>query len=134
MSDETTPDADETVAEAEDRTTVNPTLGRCRGYEVSLAIRRDPAEAAYPDDFAVSVYVSQADDSNVQIARVDTAHGSTHADRLYLPAGDTARKHDDIDIETPEEAVRYFTETESAVSDPRWREYTKRYDDNHGLS
>lgn len=119
--------SEDTITEAENRSTENPTLGEYDGYEVNMAIRRVPDGARDPDEFAVNVYLPQAEADNVDIVRVDTAHGEVHADRLYLPEGHDRRRQDPIDIERPEEAVRYFTD------DERWRDWTERFEQNHGL-
>lgn len=117
----------DTVEEAENRDSENPTLGKHNGYEFNMAIRREPDGAKYPDEFAVNVYLPRDGHENVDIVRVDTAHGITHVDRLYLPDGHDRRKHDPINIEQPEEAVVYFTE------DGRWRDWVDRFESNHGL-
>lgn len=48
-----------------------------------LAARARPDFDA-PEEFAVTVYYNDAEtESNVEIARIDTAHGQTHFDKLY---------------------------------------------------
>ncbi|ERH13999.1 MAG: hypothetical protein J07HB67_00253 [halophilic archaeon J07HB67] len=92
-----------------------------------MAIRRIPGGAEYPDEFAVNVYIPRENADNIDIVRVDTAHGETHVDRFYLPEGHDRRKHDPIEINRPEEAVAYFTEG------GRWRNWVDRFESNHGL-
>lgn len=122
------PDQHDLIDDAEDRQTENPTLGTHLGYEVHLAIRREPTGARYPDDFAVNIYIPRDDGANVDIARVDTSGGTCHIDRLYLPTGNDQRKHDEgFSTSRPEGAVMYFTEQ------GRWRNWVERYDANHGL-
>lgn len=119
---------EKTIDEAENRQTENPTVGIEMGYEVSLAIRRVPAGALHPDDFAVNLYIAREKDENDSIARVDTSHGECHIDRLYLPNGHKLRKHDKgFQTDNPEGAVKYMTEED------RWREWVQRYEQNHGL-
>jgi hypothetical protein len=115
--------------EAEDRATENPSLGIVDGYEVHIAIRRDPEGAQIPDEFAVNLYIPQGPGDNIDIARVDTSRGTSHIDRLYLPEGDPQRKHDEgLHTLKPEGAVKYITEK------GRWRDWVRRFDENHGLS
>ncbi|GAA0539116.1 hypothetical protein ABNG02_14405 [Halorubrum ejinorense] len=116
------------IDEAEHRQTENPTVGTEMGYEVSLAIRRVPSGALYPDDFGVNLYIAQEGSDNIDIARVDTSHGDCHIDRLYLPQKHEQRKHDKgFQTDNPEGAVKYMTEED------RWRDWVRRYDKNHGL-
>ena len=123
--DDTTRDL---IDDASDRTTENPSLGTHLGYEVHIAIRRDPPGTTYPDDFAVTLYIPREDGTNVDIARVDTSGGLCHIDRLYLPEGHDQRKHDEgFSTLRPEGAVTYATDEE------RWREWVERYEQNHGL-
>lgn len=116
------------IHEAENRQTVNPTVGTEMGYEVSLAIRRVPAGALYPDDFGVNLYIAREGSDNIDIARVDTSHDGCHIDRLYLPDGHEQRHQDKgFQTQNPEGAVKYITEED------RWRDWVRRYDENHGL-
>jgi hypothetical protein len=116
------------IDEAENRQTTNPTVGTEMGYEVSLAIRREPPGARYPDDFGVNLYIAREGSDNIDIARVDTSHGGCHIDRLYLPE-EHDQRHQDTGFQTksPEGAVKYITD------DDRWRSWVRRYDENHGL-
>lgn len=122
-------DKDKTlIDEAENRATENPSLGTVDGYEVHIAIRREPEGEKEPDDFAVNLYIPQDDVDNIPIARVDTSHGLCHIDRLYLPEGHDQRKHDKgFQTKRPEGAVKYMTEN------GRWRDWVQRFDKNHGL-
>lgn len=116
------------IKDAEDRDTENPSLGTHLGYEVHIAVRREPEGERYPDDFAVNIYIPFEEHDNVDIARVDTSHGFCHIDREYLPTGHPQRKHDKgFQTDRPEGAVKYF------IDDGRWRDWVRRYQKNHGL-
>jgi len=116
------------IDDAADRQTENPTLGVEMGYEVSLAIEREPSGAIYPDDFGVNLYIAQKGTENIDIARIDTDHSGCHIDRLYLPTGHSQRREDyGFQTASPEGAVTYLTD------DDRWRDWIRRYDENHGL-
>jgi len=116
------------IDEAENRSTTNPAVGTEMGYEVSLAIRRVPPGALYPDDFGVNLYIAREGHDNIDVARVDTSHGVCHIDRLYLPDGHKQRRQDEgFQTQNPEGAVKYMTEED------RWRDWVQRYDENHGL-
>lgn len=121
-------DIDNLAGRAENRDTENPTLGTHLGYEVHISVRREPKGEAYPDDFAVNMYIPQADRNNIDIARVDTSRRPCHIDRMYLPRSHEKHKHDKgFQTSRPEGAVKYFTE------DDRWRDWVERYEENHGL-
>jgi hypothetical protein len=63
--------------------TVTYDLGRYRSRTYILH-GEDSSPHAPSDDFVVTVYYRDEErDENVEIARVDTAHGFTHFDRLY---------------------------------------------------
>ena len=116
------------IDDAEHRQTENPTLGTEMGYEVSLSIEREPSGAVYPDEFGVNLYIAQEGIDNIDIARVDTAHSGCHIDRFYLPTGHPQRQEDyGFQTESPEGAVKYITDND------RWRDWVRRYDENHGL-
>jgi len=116
------------IDDAEDRRTENPTVGVAMGYEVSLAIEREPSGAVYPDEFGVNLYIARNGTENIDIARIDTDHSGCHIDRLYLPTGHPQRLEDyGFQASSPEGAVTYITD------DDRWREWVQRYDQNHGL-
>ncbi|MDF9744754.1 hypothetical protein NDI89_04060 [Natrinema sp. S1CR25-10] len=70
--------------------------------------------------FAVTVYYSLSTRENVEIARVDTAHGFTHFDRLYRR--DQPKEPVEWDWQKAEEELR-----------ENWRRYAKSYDDAYGL-
>jgi len=58
-------------------------LGSYQGRTYLLRIRGEP-DCEQPDDFAVVLrYNSSANEDSTAIARVDTAHGHTHFDKLY---------------------------------------------------
>lgn len=58
-------------------------LGTYEGRRYFLGGRAEPT-AQRPEQFSVSVYYRDPETkSNVEIARVDTAHGYTHFDQLY---------------------------------------------------
>lgn len=58
-------------------------LGGYRNRRYFLRVRVEPDFDA-PEDFAVVVFYRVPErDETVEIARVDTAHGYTHFDRLY---------------------------------------------------
>lgn len=121
-------DPKNTIGRAEDRQTENPVVGVESGYEVSLAIRRDPPGSKYPDDFAVNLYIAQSNGENIDIARVDTSRIGCHIDRPYLPDGDPNQQHDKRFLtDRPEGAVAYM------IEDDRWRDWVQKYDQNHGL-
>lgn len=56
------------------------------------------------------------------IARVDTAHGAIHADRLYRRDEPTDF---DVDVDDVWDAAHYLTE--------RWKRYVEEYRKTHGL-
>jgi len=58
-------------------------LGSYRGQQYFLRVRATP-NFDTPDDFAVVIFYKDATaGENVQIVRVDQAHGFTHIDKLY---------------------------------------------------
>jgi len=59
-------------------------LGEYAGNRYHLAIRGEP-DLQSPDDFAVILYYKDAEtESEFEVARIDTSHGHTHLDKLYL--------------------------------------------------
>jgi hypothetical protein len=57
-------------------------LGIYAGNRYLLSVRADDFNE--PDDFCVTLYYKDAEtDENIEVARIDTAHGYTHIDRLY---------------------------------------------------
>ena len=116
------------VDSASTRASENPSLGTHLGHEVLLAIRRDPPNSVYPDEFAVNLYIPQEGGDNIDIATVDTTWPGLHIDRHYLPEGHEQRKHDTgLSVSNPAGAVKYMTDQQ------RWKEWVERYDENHGL-
>ena len=96
-------------------------LGTYRSRRYFLGRRAEPNEQA-PEEFAVVVYYRDAETKeNVEVARVDTAHGYTHFDRLYR----RDEKKDPVDW-TYWEAVEELIEN--------WRRYAEQYDETHGTS
>jgi hypothetical protein len=58
-------------------------LGSYQGRPYLLRIRGNPS-LQHPDEFAVVLrYKTSVSDDSTVIARVDTAHGYTHFDKLY---------------------------------------------------
>lgn len=58
-------------------------LGEYDGRPYFLAARARPS-LEEPDEFAVTVYYNDpTTETSVTVARIDTAHGYTHFDRLY---------------------------------------------------
>lgn len=132
MTKQKTVHRSESSQDEESQAGSNPTIGQYEGNEVSMSVRRKE-DVKCQERFAVNVYVSQGMNSeNDSIVRIDNSHGEVHIDRLYLPEDDPCRKHDEIDVETANEAIKHFVDTED-VEQARWKEFTKRYDENHGL-
>ncbi|WP_435065162.1 DUF7718 family protein [Halobaculum sp. EA56] len=87
-------------------------LGRYADREYFLSARARPGFED-PEEFAVVVhYNDPTTDESVQVARVDTAHGHVHIDRLYR----RGRPKDELDlnfwdaVEFVEERWRTFAE------------------------
>lgn len=58
-------------------------LGSYQGYQYFLRVRSTP-DFDTPEDFAVVIFYKDVDaGENVQIIRVDQAHGFSHIDRLH---------------------------------------------------
>lgn len=101
-------------------------IGRYEGLTVYLSIRADPSlDARAPEEFAVNLSVSRADGSNIDVARIDTAHAGVHYDRLYLPEDDPLRRDYGVDIVDYREPQRTLIEN--------WREHVEAYAKTHGL-
>lgn len=94
-------------------------LARYAGRLYHLSVRVVP-DFNDVEEFAVVVYYKQDDGSKVQIARIDTAHGRTHFDRLFLQDPDKK----DLD-------VSWYEAEEKLESN--WREYARQYEQNHGV-
>lgn len=76
----------------------------------------DSSPHAPPDDFVVTVYYRDEErDENVEIARVDTAHGFTHFDRLYRR-------------DTPKERVEWDFWDAMDHLDRNWRTYAETFE------
>lgn len=101
-------------------------LGRLRGRTVHLAVRASPSlEARAPEEFAVTVFVTNPDGSPIDIARIDTADAGVHFDRLYLPEAHPRRKDYGVTVLDYREAQRVLVEN--------WRGFVTAYDEHHGL-
>lgn len=82
-------------------------VGRYEGHTVLLSVLADPSlEADAPEESAVNLLVPRPDGSNVDVARIDTAHGGVHYDRLYLPEGHPRRRDYSVDVVDYREAQR----------------------------
>lgn len=93
-------------------------LGRWNGRPYFLVLRATP-HFEEVCSFAVVVYYNDPlSEKQVEIARIDTAHGFTHFDKLYR----RDRPKDPVEF-GPWEAVEHF--------DANWRRYADRYDDAH---
>jgi hypothetical protein len=94
-------------------------LGTYRGHEYLLRVRVEPSFDA-PEEFAGVVYHRDPDaGENVEIARIDTAHGFTHFDRLYRR--DQPKERVDWGLW---EAVRRLREN--------WRTYAESFEKREG--
>lgn len=110
----------------DDATQATQAIGEYEGRTVHLAVRADPSlDARAPEQFAVTLFIPRSDGSNVDIARIDTAHDGVHYDRLYLPEDDLLRKDYSVDIVDYREAQRVLVEN--------WRDHVATYEENHGL-
>lgn len=73
-----------------------------------------------PEDFAVVLgYNDSSDHSNEQVARVDTAHGTTHIHKLYRQG-------------QPRVDVAWGYWEAVAELEDRWRTYAESYEQTHG--
>lgn len=94
-------------------------LGTYRGRRYILRGRAEPTDKQ-PEEFAVTVYYRNAsNEESIEVARINTAHGSVHFDRLYH----REQPKDDIDLGYWE-AVTELMEN--------WRTYAKNYENAHG--
>lgn len=58
-------------------------LDEYRGRQYFLAIRGEP-DLESPDSFSATVYFNDAEqEERVEVARIDSAHGFVHLDKLY---------------------------------------------------
>lgn len=128
MTDDTPGAADGTIDDAPSEPDRVVTLGFHLGVRVQAAVSQHPPDARVPEEFAVNVFVPNADGRNVDVVRIDTAHAGCHVDRLYLPADDPRRRRDyGVTLFSPRGALRFL------VEDDRWRRFLERYAENHEL-
>lgn len=114
------------ILDERDGNQVTRPLGRHRGRTVHLAVRAHPSlEASAPEVFAVTLFISRPDGSNIDIARIDTADAGVHFDRLYLPRGHPLRKDYGIAVVDYRDAQRLLVEN--------WRAYVEAFEENHGF-
>lgn len=92
-------------------------LGNRDGRAYELTVRVSPSFDRVLD-FAVVVHYSSTGtaDREIQIARIDTAHGQTHFDRLYRRDQPKER----IDVDVWEAAT---------LLEKNWRTYAESFDD-----
>lgn len=101
-------------------------LGRFRGRTVHLAVRASPSlEALAPEEFAVTVFITNPEGSAIDIARIDTADAGVHLDRLYLPEAHPRRKDYGVSVLDYREAERFLVQN--------WWGFVEAYDEHHGL-
>lgn len=96
-------------------------LGDYRGLAYFLTVSVEP-DFDRVSDFAVVLHFAAAfgNEVRVQVARIDTAHGEVHFDRLYR-----RDQPKDFDVEmTHLEAERHLREN--------WRRYAAAYERAHG--
>lgn len=66
------------------------------GRPYHLSIRGDP-DLQSPDDFGVTIYYNDPETyESVDVARIDTAHGRVHLDKLFLE--DELKEDLDVDL------------------------------------
>jgi hypothetical protein len=93
-------------------------LGKQEGRVYFLAARARP-DFDIPEEFAVSVYYNDPEtQSHVEIARIDTAHGHTHFDKLYRR--DEPKERLDVDFW---DAIEWLEDD--------WRTYATSYEQTH---
>lgn len=91
-------------------------LGTYQGRQYFVRLEGSP-DLTNPDEFAaVLYYPDAASDTHVQIARIDTAHGDVHFDRLYRR---DEPKDTDVDF-GPWEAFEHLRSN--------WRTYAKSFE------
>ena len=92
-------------------------LGHYQGYPYFLTVRAKPS-FDQPREFAVVVqYDDPETESNPEVARIDTAHGYTHFDKLYRR--DQPKEPLDVDLW---DAIGRL--------ENNWRRYAESYDSN----
>lgn len=92
-------------------------------YFLPVAIEPDPATVEDLDDaenwcVAVAREAPLPDESNTEIVRIDTEHGTPRVDKLWLRPGHPERKQW-LDGYTVHDARRHLQRN--------WREYARRY-------
>jgi hypothetical protein len=95
-------------------------LGQYRGRKYHIHVHAEP-DLNEIEAFSVTVYYNELPDETVEIARIDTAHGFTHFDKLYRR--NTPKKKVDADCFEAEEQLR-----------DNWRRYAESYRELHGDS
>lgn len=92
-------------------------LGAYQGRQYFLHIHCEP-DFNTVESFSVSVYYKDAQESEtVEVARVDTAHGDTHLDKLWR-------------LDEPKEWVDWSVWDAAKHLKQKWRLYAERYDKN----
>lgn len=96
---------------------VTKLLGTRGGQDYHLTIRVSPS-FNHVTDFAVVVHRSPTDTAGreIQIARIDTAHGRTHFDSLYRRG-------------QPKERIEVDVWEAAALLEANWRTYAESFDD-----
>ncbi len=93
-------------------------LGTYAGQEYSLSVSGAPSINDV-EEFAVTVHYYDTDaNETVEIARIDTAHGVTHFDKLFRR--DQPKEILDVD----------YLEAENRLRE-NWRRYARSYDHTH---
>lgn len=92
-------------------------LGTRGGQDYHLTIHVSPS-FNHVTDFAVVVHYASTDDPDdvIQIARIDTAHGYPHFDRLYRR-------------DQPKERIDADVWEAAALLEENWRTYAESFED-----
>jgi hypothetical protein len=94
-------------------------LGQYAGREYSLSVNGAPSIDTV-EEFAVTVHYYDIDtDETIEIARIDTAHGVTHFDKLFRRG--QPKETLDVDYLDAERRLR-----------ENWRRYARSYEQLHG--
>lgn len=75
-------------------------LGKYRDQVYLISIRPEPSkiqETEEVEDFSISVYYKTKTE-NVEVVRIDDAHGEVHMDRLYSERDDIKKDLHDMDF------------------------------------
>lgn len=92
-------------------------LGQYRGRIYHLHARCDPG-FNNPEEFAVTIYYKNPErEETIEVARVDTAHGDTHIDKLWRPS-------------EPSESVDWGVWEAMSQLKQNWRRYADRHEKN----